>query len=80
MAELEREGLIFRQVKDGNRYRARLCLTEQGMTAAAQVEQRAKLAVEKAGEGMTDAQRVTFYEVLDLIAGHLQLICEEGLN
>lgn len=80
VAELEREGLIRRQAKEGSSYRARLLLTERGMAAAAQVEQRAKLAVEKAGEGMTDAQRVIFYEVLDLIAGHLQMICEEGLE
>ena len=80
VADLEQEGLILRDLKDGNRYRARLMLTEQGKTAAGQVEERAKLAVEKAGEGMSDEQRAVFYEVLGLIAGHLQTICEEGLE
>ena len=80
VAELEREGLVARCLKDGNRYRALLRLTAQGAEAAGRVEERAKLAVEKAGEGMSDAQRVTFYSVLDLIAGHLQTICEEGLE
>ena len=37
-------------------------------------------AVEKAGFGMTEAQRVVFYQTMDLIAGHLQAICEEGLE
>ena len=80
VAELEQEGMIQRDMKDGNRYRAQLTLTEQGQTAASQVEERAKLAVEKAGDGMTDEQRAVFYEVLGMIAGHLQTICEEGLE
>ena len=71
---------MIRNTKGSNRYRALLKLTQQGETAAAQVEERAKLAVEKAGEGMTDQQRAVFYEVLGLIAGHLQEICEDGLE
>ena len=78
--ELEAEGLLERCTKDGNRYRALLRLTQQGVAAAQQVKERAELAVEKAGSGMIDAQRVVFYEVLNLIAGHLQVICEEGLE
>ena len=80
VAELEREGLIERCSVNGNRYRAPLRVTEQGRAAAAHVGERAKLAVEKASEGMTDDQRVTLYSVLNLIAGHLQTICEEGLQ
>lgn len=80
VGELEQEGMIQRDVKGSNRYRALLRLTAQGQTAAAQVEERAKLAVEKAGDGMSDEQRAVFYAVLDLIAGHLQTICEEGLE
>ena len=80
VAELEREGLVERTLKGSNRYRAPLKLTLQGKAAAEHVDVRAKLAVEKAGEGMTDEQRAIFYTVLDLIAGHLQTICEEGLE
>lgn len=80
VAELEREGLVERCLKGSNRYRALLKVTEQGKLAAEHVAERAKLAVEKASEGMTDDQRVTLYQVLDLIAGHLQTICEEGLE
>lgn len=80
VAELEQEGMIQREMKDGNRYRARLSLTEQGKSAAGQVEERVKLAVEKAGDGMTDDQRAVLYEVLGMIASHLQTICEEGLE
>lgn len=80
VAELEREGLVTRDCKGGSSYRVPLKLTPQGEAAAQRVDERAKLAVEKAGEGMTDEQRATFYMVLDLIAGHLQTICEEGLE
>ena len=80
VAELEEEGLLERRTRDGNRYRAPLRLTEQGRIAAERVAERAQLAVEKAGEGMTDSQRAIFYEVLNLIADHLQEICEEGLE
>lgn len=80
VAELEREGMIERALQGGNRYRALLTLTPQGEAAAVQVDERAKLAVEKAGGGMTDDQRAVFYQVLELIAGHLQSICEEGLE
>lgn len=80
VAELEREGLVMRACKGSANYRVPLKLTAQGEAAAEHVQERAKLAVEKAGEGMTDEQRVTFYKVLDLIAGHLQTICEEGLE
>lgn len=80
VAELEREGMIRRDLPGGNRYRALLKLTPQGETAAARVDERARLAVEKAGGGMSDDQRAVFYQVLDLIAGHLQSICEEGLE
>lgn len=80
VGELEREGMIERALQGGNRYRALLTLTPQGEVAAVQVDERAKLAVEKAGGGMTDDQRAVFYQVLELIAGHLQSICEEGLE
>lgn len=80
VAELEREGLVQRNTEGRNYYRAPLKLTQQGETVAQRVDERAKLAVEKAGEGLTDDQRAVFYNVLDLIAGHLQTICEEGLE
>ena len=80
VAELERESMVIRDLRDGSNYRATLKLTEQGQVAAQQVEERVKLVVEKAGSGMTDAQREAFYSIMNLIAGHLQTICESGLE
>lgn len=79
IAELEKEGMVSRTINNGNRYRALLKLTERGIAAASQVDERVRMAVEKAGEGLTDAQRAVFYSVLSLIAGNLQTICAEGL-
>lgn len=79
VAELEKEGMVERNTSNGNRYRAVLKLTEQGFAAATQVDERVKVAVEKAGEGLTDDQRAVFYYVLSLISGNLHTICAEGL-
>lgn len=80
IAELEREGMVVRQAKNGSMYRAALKLTPQGEEAAQHVDNRAKFAVEKAGECMTDEERVVMYKTLSLIAGNLQTICAEGLD
>ena len=55
-------------------------MTEKGDRIACHVDDRVRLAVEKAGEGMDEASRRTFYSVLGLIAGNLQTICTEGLQ
>ena len=79
VAELEEKGLVSRSDL-GVRYRMQLKLTPLGEEAEEHVEQRAKLAVEEAGAGLTDQQRSTLYTVLDLIAGNLQEICIKGLK
>ena len=79
VAELEQAGMIQRNTNSGNRYRARLVLTETGREAALAVTQTALLAVEQAGSGLTEEQRQHFYFAMDLIAQNLGRICEEGL-
>lgn len=80
LAELEQAGMVLRSEKNGSRYRACLTLTEQGGAAAQAVRERARLAVERAGEGLDDSQREAFYRVLTLIAGNLHAICKDGLK
>ena len=79
MAELEEKGMVCRAAEGGNRYRAVLKLTQRGLDAANQVYERVRLAVEKAGEGLSDPQRSVFYQVLSLISENLKTICTEGL-
>ena len=80
IAELEKEGMVERTGDSGNRYRALLKLTEKGADVARWVDERVRLAVEKAGVGLRDDQRGVFYQVLALIAENLQGICNDGLK
>ena len=79
VAELEREGMVTRQGKNGNFYRAALILTDRGREAADHVAIRAGQAVEAASNGLSDGNRRVLYAALDLIANHLQTLCDEGL-
>ena len=80
VAELEEKGMLSRNHRSGSSYRALLTLTEQGITAAQAVSEKARLAVEQAGTGLNDAQREVFYQVLAMIAGNLHAICKKGLT
>ena len=80
LGELEKKDLVIRENNNGNRYRARLMLTEKGSLAAESVNRKAQQAVEQAGAGLDDAQREVFYRVLGLITGNLNAICKDGLK
>ena len=80
VAELEEAGLVQRLERNGTRYRATRVLTPSGREAAEVVSRTAKWAVERAGEGLTDADREVFYRVLALIAENLHAICKDGLR
>lgn len=80
LAELEQEGMVNREFRNGTRYRASLTLTTKGKAAADAVDEKARLAVELAGEGLNDAQREVFYRVLAMIAGNLHTLCKQGLS
>ncbi len=76
MAEMEEKGLV---VRFGSAYRARLALTELGLDAADFVACRAQVAVLEAGKGLSDRDRVIFYEALSRVASNLQALSQQGL-
>lgn len=76
---MEKKGLVQRKSTGGNMYRALLKLTEEGKAAAQHVQERAALAVELAGEGLSDSDREVFYRSLELITANLQTLSKEGL-
>lgn len=80
VGELEQAGLVSRIERNGSRYRALLVLTDRGREIARDVNEKVELAVSVAGEGLNDAQREVFYQVLGLIAGNLHAICKDGLK
>ena len=76
---LEQKGLVTKDAAGGKRYRALLKLTEEGKRAAQHVRERAALAVELAGKGLSDENREVFYNALELITANLQMLSKEGL-
>lgn len=76
---LEKKGLVQKESIGGNMYRALLKLTDEGKVAAQHVQQRAALAVELAGAGLSDSDREVFYRSLELITANLQTLSREGL-
>ena len=79
LAEMEEKGLVQKTGEKAHSYRAALTLTSEGHSAAAFVEKRATVAVFKAGEGLSDADRKIFYAALELINTNLKKICDNGI-
>lgn len=79
LAELENDGMVLRENRNGSRYRATLKLTDQGNVAAEAVVEKARLAVELAGTGIRPEEREIFYRVMSLIAENLHNLCRKGL-
>lgn len=79
IGEMESKGLL-KKISDGtSQYRAKLILTPAGEEAAAFVRERASIAVEMAGSGLSDDDRMAFYKALELISANLQKICKNGI-
>lgn len=79
IAILEKKGLVRREAIGGNLYRAKLLLTQEGKQAAEHVRERAEVAVELAGAGLSDENREIFYEALEQITANLQMLSKDGL-
>ncbi len=73
---MEEKGLVQ---KESMNYRAPLKLTDSGRAVAEHVRERARIAVEAAGKGLSEEDRTVFYDALSLISNNLQTISREGL-
>ena len=76
---LEKKGLVRREAVGGNLYRAKLLLTDEGRQAAEHVRDRAAVAVELAGAGISEADREAFYRCLEKISENLKTLSRDGL-
>lgn len=79
ISELENKGLLEKENDGISQYRAKLRLTPAGQQAAAFVRERASIAVELAGSGLSDEDRKVFYSALERISTNLQQICIDGI-
>lgn len=77
---LEARGLVTKEGSGSNRYRGCLRLTPEGQAVAKELSHRAELAVELAGQGLSEENRKIFYKSLDTITGNLRRISQEGLQ
>lgn len=76
---MEGKGLVRREAVGKSIYRARLFLTEEGKAFAEEINQRANLAVELGGGGLSDEQREMMYEALERISYNLRTLSQKGL-
>ena len=80
LAELIEKGLVLRASSfNDSSYRALLLLTDEGKRAAANVCERARIAAELGGKGLSEEERKIFYGALDLIGDNLQTLSAKGL-
>lgn len=79
VSELEAKGYLLRP-GGASPYRAPLFLTEQGQKTAGFVAERAALAVDRAGNGLSEANREVFYACLNRISANLQAISKDGID
>lgn len=80
LAELEQAGMVSRGSGEGKRYRICLHLTQKGSDIAERVKKLAALAVEQAGDGLSEENRAVFYAALNLIAENLRRISRDGIQ
>jgi DNA-binding MarR family transcriptional regulator len=76
IAAFQKEGIL--DPYNGARYRAPLRLTEKGKTLAEQISRRASEVIEQAGQGISAEMSENMYRCLDIIAGNMREICENG--
>ena len=77
---LEDKGLVTKDGIASNRYRGCLRLTPEGQAVAEKLSRRTEVAVEQAGQGLTEQERIIFYAALETITKNLRRICQEGLQ
>ena len=80
MSIMEKKGLVKKEGIHQKLYRGTYLLTDEGKIAAEYVCRRSSLIVDAAGKGLTDEEREKIYEILNLIAGNLRDISENGLD
>lgn len=79
MAIMEEKGMVVKEGIYQNRYGGVFKLTDKGKIAADTLKKRIALAVELAGNDVSDEKRAIFYEVLDSISGNLKILAKNGL-
>ena len=73
------KGLIVKEGCYKNNYGGVYKLTPEGKKAVRKVKDKVKLAVDAASENLTDANRKSLYDSLELISANLKRLVREGI-
>ena len=79
LSTLEKRGLARRETDGQGVYRARFYLTEEGKRIATEINERAILAVELGGSGLSEEEREMMYTALERISANLRALGEQGV-
>ncbi len=77
---LEKQGYIICESKTEKRYNSLVTMTEKGKEVGKIVEKKVDVAVQKASEGISEENRVIFYDYLTAISENLQKIVDNKEN
>lgn len=81
ISKLEEKGLVrLAQSGEKRRYRAPITLTQTGQSASQRMVKLIEDAVTRGGAGLTESERNTFYNSLDIITRNLQAMCAQEAN
>lgn len=80
VAELVEAGMVQRCGASEKRYRVQLRLTEQGSRIAYEVTSLTAKAVEQAGIGLSEEDRMILYRVINQIASNIQRLSTDGIR
>lgn len=80
VTELVKAGMVIRCGTGSKRYRVQLRLTEQGSRIAREVITLTAKAVEQAGAGLAEEDRMNFYRMINLIASNIQQLSLDGIR
>lgn len=70
--DMESKGLLFKNLKNNSFYRAKLVLTQKGMSAAEKIKLTAERAVDTASSGVSPEEREILYKSLAIISYNLK--------
>ena len=76
IVQLENEGYVVCPSDGKKRYKVQIELTEKGRAIAEELARKIDRVLESAGYGLTEENRVVFYQSLELISRNLEEICK----
>lgn len=74
---LENNGYLVCESKTAKRYKSPIELTEKGKVVAQKVSDKINCILDEASKGLSEENRIIFYQSLGLISENLEKICDK---